>query len=71
MHFCIHVTNLPGGLERQLKALVALTEYLGLVPSTHVMAHNHPELQLQEIRPPLTSSVTRHKCGASMYVRAK
>jgi hypothetical protein len=34
----------------------SLAEYQGLVPSTHEVAHNHPELQLQGLhtlfRPP-------------------
>ena len=59
------------GLERCLSCLAALAEDLGLVPSSHVMAHNHPQLQLQEIRLPLTSSVTRHKCVTCMYMWAK
>lgn len=49
---------------------VALSEDLGLVPSTHMVAHNHPELQFQDMSPcasltPVGSRQTRvhiHRC---------
>ena len=32
------------------KALVAFAENPGLIPSTHMVAHNHLELQFQEMQ---------------------
>jgi hypothetical protein len=47
--------------DHVLKALVALPEGPGLVPSTHMAAHNHLQLQLQGIQCPLVASLgTRH-----------
>jgi len=31
----------------QLLVLVALAEDLGLIPSTHMAAHSHPQIQFQ------------------------
>lgn len=38
-----------GETAQQLRAFTAFTEDLGFVSSTHMMTHNHLQLQLQEI----------------------
>jgi hypothetical protein len=38
-----------GELAQRLRALTALTEDLGLIPSTHTVAYSYPELQFQGI----------------------
>ena len=42
-------------MAQQLKALAALAEDPGLVPSTHIVANNHLQLQFQDI-----SGLCRH-----------
>jgi hypothetical protein len=36
-------------MAQWLRALALLPEDSGLIPSTHMMAHNHLQLQFQEI----------------------
>ena len=57
-------------MASQLRALTALTENLGSVSSTHTAAHNHAELQSQEIQnPPLIFiAPVRHMHGAYTYM---
>ena len=38
-----------GEMAQQLRAFTVLAEDLGFVSSTHIMAHNHLQLQFQEI----------------------
>lgn len=69
------IWNYSKGLERQhsgLKALIALAEGLGSIPSTQMVVHNHLLLQFQEIwGPHLTSVSTRPTCGANTNMQAK
>lgn len=54
-----------------LKPPAAPTEDLGLVPSTHTVAQNHPELQFQEIEvSPLASVSACQTCEGATYVQA-
>lgn len=46
-------------MAQQLGALV-LSEDLGLVPSTHVVAHNQEKLHFQGTQCPLLASVSTH-----------
>lgn len=46
--------GLESWLVQQLRVSVALTEDLGLVPSTHIAACNHWKLQFQVPRDPIT-----------------
>lgn len=39
------------------RALIALKEDLGSIPTTHMVVHNHPCIQLQKIPYPLLTSV--------------
>ena len=39
----------PGQMTGHLRALAALAEDLDLIPSTHMVVHNHLQLQFQEI----------------------
>lgn len=53
-----------------LRELAALGEDLGLVPSTHMMAHDHPELQLHRIQHALLRQHRAHMtCSFIMYMR--
>lgn len=45
--------NKGGGVAAQQLGALVLLEDLGLVPSAHVVAHNHQKLQLQGIQCPL------------------
>ena len=36
-------------MDQQSQALATLAENKGLVPSTHMVAHTHPQLQFQVI----------------------
>jgi hypothetical protein len=46
------------------RAPIALAEDLGSITSTHMVAHNHPQLQFQGTRLPLlTSAETEHSHG--------
>lgn len=56
------------GKVQRFGALVALTEDLGLVPSTHVVGHRHLYLQFQGI-PLQKSTKLRHRCGGQTYIR--
>jgi hypothetical protein len=61
-----------GEMARGLRALIALAEDTGLIPSTHMMAHNHPELWFQRIQSSLLTSVDpRHKHAAQIYMETK
>ena len=49
----------------QIKTPAIVVEDLGLIPSTHMVTHNHPSLQFQEIQYPLlTFSGTKYVFGA-------
>lgn len=50
-----------------LRVLAALTENPGFILSTHVTAHNHMNLQLQETSHLLDSMGTKHTCGACTH----
>lgn len=39
----------PGEVAQQLRAIAALAEGTGSIPSTHVAVHNHLQLQSQGI----------------------
>ena len=56
----------------QRLALVAFTEDLRLIPSTHKVAHKLLEFQFQGIQCPLLPSEgVRHYCGAHKYIHTK
>ena len=58
-HIFLSELNIPSGAGD-----AALAEDPGLVPSTHIMAHNHPLFQLQWIQwSLLTSSGSRYTYG--------
>lgn len=40
-----------GEIAQQLGAFAALPENLDLIPNTHIVAHNHLELQLGDLMP--------------------
>jgi len=59
-------------MAHQLRAQAALPKDLDFIPSPHMMANYHVELQFQEIgHPLLTSEVTRHVCGIQACMQAK
>lgn len=59
------------GLVQQFRALLDLAEDLRSVCSTHVVAHNHPQLQFQGVRHPLLNSFsTRHASGVQINIYA-
>lgn len=59
-------------LERWLRALAALAEGMGSIPSTYTMDHNQLAPLFQRIWCPLlTSTVTRHTHGKQTYMEIK
>jgi hypothetical protein len=55
-----------------LRALAALPEDQGLIPSNHMVSHIHLQLQFQGIQHSLlTSTGTRHTCGAQPCMHAQ
>ena len=60
--------NTASGLNRYW--LSSLIKGLSSVPSTHMAAHNHLQLQFQEIWYPILNSIgTSLACGAHKYTR--
>ena len=58
-------------MAHQFRALAILAEDLGSIPSTHMMAQNpiNSQLQFQGIQCPLLASKgTRHACGMHTYM---
>ena len=66
----IHILKLGTGERvQQLRALAALPEDPGLIPSNHMVVHSHLSLQHQGIPCPLLfSESTRHKYGTQTYM---
>lgn len=51
-HVHTHIPNkvslMAGEVAQRLRALVALSEYLGSVPDTHILSHNHSQYSFRE-----------------------
>lgn len=58
-----------GEMPPQLKSLAVLPEVPCWICSTHVVAHNCIQLEVQEIQCPLPAPVgTRNACGTQTYM---
>lgn len=62
------VTNRAGEMSQQLRELASLTEVPGSLPSTHMVAHNHPITPIAGDLIPFLNS--RHAHGTLTYMQA-